>query len=74
PTSHPKLRAAYHRPYSLVEVRRAIAQLQRLVNDPEELLRRKLHEIVPEFISPQDENGENEEPVHSKNHGVKASA
>ncbi len=30
PTSHPKLRAAYHRPYSLAEVRRAIAQLERL--------------------------------------------
>ncbi len=32
PTSHPKLRAAYHRPYSLAEVRRAIAQLERLLN------------------------------------------
>lgn len=74
PTSHPKLRAAYHRPYSLGEVRRAIAQLQRLVNDPEELIRRKLREIVPEFISPQDENGEKTEPVRSKNHEVKASA
>ena len=31
PTSHPKLRAAYHRPYSLAEVRRAIAQLERLL-------------------------------------------
>ncbi|MBN1394773.1 MAG: polysaccharide biosynthesis protein [Pirellulales bacterium] len=75
PTSHPKLRAAYHRHYSLAEVRRAIAQLQRLVNDPEELLRRKLREIVPEFNSPQD--GVEEEgaaPVRLKNHEVKASA
>ncbi len=47
PTSHPKLRAAYHRPYALAEVHRAIAQLERIVNDPEELLRRKLREIVP---------------------------
>jgi FlaA1/EpsC-like NDP-sugar epimerase len=54
PTTHPKLRAAYHRPYSLIEVRRAIAQLERLVNDPEEVLRRRLHEIVPEFHSPGD--------------------
>ena len=30
PTSHPKLRAAYHRPYSLAEVRRSIAQLERV--------------------------------------------
>ena len=75
PTSHPKLRAAYHRPYSLVEVRRAIAQLQRLVNDPEELLRRKLREIVPEFNSPRD--GVEEKgvaPVCLNNHEVKASA
>ena len=77
PTSHPKLRAAYHRPYSLVEVRRAISQLQRLVNDPEESIRRKLHEIVPEFVSPQDDVGNAEEksvPVRLKTHEVKASA
>ena len=54
PTSHPKLRAAYHRPYSLAEVRRAIAQLERLISDPEDVLRRKLREIVPEFNSPFD--------------------
>ena len=75
PTSHPKLRAAYHRPYSLVEVRRAIAQLQRLVNDPEELLRQKLREIVPEFNSPRD--GVEEKgvaPVCLNKHEVKASA
>jgi FlaA1/EpsC-like NDP-sugar epimerase len=52
PTSHPKVRAAYHRPYSLAEVRRAVAQLERMLGDPEELLRRKLREIVPEFNSP----------------------
>jgi FlaA1/EpsC-like NDP-sugar epimerase len=52
PTSHPKLRAAYHRPYALAEVRRAIAQLERLVTEPDDLLRRKLREIVPEFNPP----------------------
>lgn len=51
-TSHPKLRAAYHRPYSLAEVRHAIAQLENMVNEPEDVLRRKLREIVPEFHSP----------------------
>jgi FlaA1/EpsC-like NDP-sugar epimerase len=53
-TSHPKLRAAYHRPYSLAEVRHAIAQLEKMVFEPEDVLRHKLREIVPEFHSPQD--------------------
>lgn len=57
-TPHPKLRAAYHRPYALAEVRRAIAQIERMLSEPEELLRRKLREIVPEF-SPM--NGVDEE-------------
>jgi FlaA1/EpsC-like NDP-sugar epimerase len=52
PTSHSKLRAAYHRPYALAEVRRAISQLERLITEPDELLRRKLREIVPEFNPP----------------------
>jgi FlaA1/EpsC-like NDP-sugar epimerase len=58
PTSHPKLRAAYHRPYSLPEVREAIACLAQLVHGPEELLRAKLREVVPEYVSP----GDNENP------------
>jgi len=49
PTSHPKVRAAYHRPYSLDEVRRTIAQLERSLCEPEAVLRRMLHEVVPEF-------------------------
>ncbi len=52
PTSHPKVRAAYHRPYALVEVRRAITQLDRSLEQPEEALRRTLREIVPEFSPP----------------------
>ncbi|MEN6451577.1 MAG: nucleoside-diphosphate sugar epimerase/dehydratase [Thermoguttaceae bacterium] len=63
PTSHPKLRAAYHRPYSLAEVRRAIAQLERLVNEPEEVIRRKLREIVPDFNPPFDAGERPEAPV-----------
>ena len=35
-TAHPKLRAAYHRPYTLPEVRQTIAQLQELIHAPEE--------------------------------------
>jgi FlaA1/EpsC-like NDP-sugar epimerase len=51
PTAHPKLRAAYHRPYTLAEVRQTIAQLQALIHAPEEELRRKLCEIVEEYAS-----------------------
>ncbi len=50
PTSHPKVRAAYHRPYSLAEVRQAIAELEPMADDaPEDVLRRKLHALVPEY-------------------------
>jgi FlaA1/EpsC-like NDP-sugar epimerase len=74
PTSHRKLRAAYHRPYSLVEVRRAIAQLDHLLGEPEEVLRRKLHQIVPEFHSTLDGVGVQTAPLCLEEHGVKASA
>jgi FlaA1/EpsC-like NDP-sugar epimerase len=49
PTAHPKLRAAYHRPYTLPEVRQTIAQLQELIHAPEADLRQKLCEIVEEY-------------------------
>jgi FlaA1/EpsC-like NDP-sugar epimerase len=52
PTSHPKLRAAYHRPYLFEEVLEAIAELEHLVHGPEEVIRAKLQEIVPEYQSP----------------------
>jgi FlaA1/EpsC-like NDP-sugar epimerase len=74
PTSHRKVRAAYHRPYSLVEVRRAIAQLDHLLGEPEEVLRRKLHQIVPEFHSSLDGVGAQTAPLCLEEHGVKASA
>jgi FlaA1/EpsC-like NDP-sugar epimerase len=74
PTSHPKLRAAYHRPYALTEVRRAIAQLERLVNEPDELLRRRLREIVPEFNSPSGHAEEKGSILHRETCKVEASA
>ncbi len=75
PTSHPKLRAAYHRPYSLTEVRRSIVQFERLLGEPEELLRRKLREVVPEFISPSGRADAKESVVHPpKDLAVKAIA
>ena len=51
PTSHRKLRAAYHRPYSLAEVSHAIDELVQLIHVPEAIIRRKLYEIVPEYVS-----------------------
>ena len=74
PTSHTKVRAAYHRPYSLAEVRRALVQLDRLVCEPDALLRRKLHEIVPEFNASSDGVGKKGIPLRTDEHGVKASA
>jgi FlaA1/EpsC-like NDP-sugar epimerase len=52
PTKHPKLRAAYHRPYSLAEVQQAIAELQTLLHESPDILRKKLMEIVPEYTPP----------------------
>ncbi|MFZ5831771.1 MAG: polysaccharide biosynthesis protein [Planctomycetota bacterium] len=52
PTAHPKLRAAYHRPYSLDEVHQALRDLEPLVNGPSDDLRAMLKSIVPEFTCP----------------------
>ena len=54
---------AYHRSYSLVEVRHTIARLERLVNEPEDILRRKLPEIVPESNPSSNGIGEQESPL-----------
>ena len=48
-TAHPKLRAAYHRPYSMDEVLQSIGELQPLLEAPNEVVRKKLEEIVHEF-------------------------
>ena len=49
PTSHPKLRAAYHRPSTLAEVRAEVAALEQVIHQPQEVIRSKLQEIVPEY-------------------------
>jgi FlaA1/EpsC-like NDP-sugar epimerase len=63
PTSHPKLRAAYARPYSLISVQRSVSELARLVNEPEEVIRQKLHEIVPEYVLTSEEVSEPEKQL-----------
>lgn len=54
PTSHPKLRAAYHRPYALVEVRNEISELQSLSDAPEAVVRHRLSELVTEYAPSRD--------------------
>jgi FlaA1/EpsC-like NDP-sugar epimerase len=49
PTAHPKLRAAYHRPYALADVRQMIADLEKLIHGPEKEIRNKLCEVVEEY-------------------------
>jgi FlaA1/EpsC-like NDP-sugar epimerase len=75
PTSHPKLRAAYHRPYSLAEVRQTVGELERLLNEPNDSLRRKLREIIPEFGPPSDvaEDVEVVTPVRRQERNAEAS-
>jgi FlaA1/EpsC-like NDP-sugar epimerase len=48
-TPHPKLFVAYHRPCSLAEVERAIAEVAELVHGSPELLRLKIKELVAEY-------------------------
>lgn len=71
PTSHPKLRAAYARPYSLSSARRTISELAQWICGPEAVIRQKLHEIVPEYLSTSREIGEPESRLSPEVDGVK---
>ena len=62
PTAHPKLRAAYHRPYDLQEVRQVFSALEKGCYGAEDVLRRKLHEIVLEYAAPEEQIGGNGSP------------
>jgi len=53
PTQHPKVRAAYHRPFQIEEVRAAIAELAQSLHESDEALREKLRRIVPEYKPPE---------------------
>lgn len=52
PTPHPKVFVAYHRPYSLEEVREAIGQLSEIVHDSPDTLKEKIKQVVPEYQLP----------------------
>jgi FlaA1/EpsC-like NDP-sugar epimerase len=53
PTSHPKVRAAYHRPFALADVRETMEQLAGMIHGSEDALRERLREMVPEFVPPE---------------------
>jgi FlaA1/EpsC-like NDP-sugar epimerase len=49
PTRHEKVRAAYHRPDSLLSVQRDFAELQQWLEDTDDVIRAKLEELLPEY-------------------------
>jgi FlaA1/EpsC-like NDP-sugar epimerase len=52
PTPHSKLSVAYHRPYTLADVRKAIDELAGLMHAAPEALRLKIKELVAEYAEP----------------------
>ncbi len=52
-TPHPKIRMAYHRPFSLDEVNQQIAEVTAVIGRAATEIRRKLCELVPEYRSPE---------------------
>jgi len=49
PTAHPRVRQVRQRPLGLDAVRASFEQLAALLDGPEEALRQRLHELVPDF-------------------------
>jgi FlaA1/EpsC-like NDP-sugar epimerase len=49
PTAHPKLRAAYHRLLTYREVCKTVDESEALVDGPEDVVRRKLRELLRKF-------------------------
>jgi FlaA1/EpsC-like NDP-sugar epimerase len=52
PTPHPKLFVAYHRPYRLAEVTEIIESLRPDVDEPGEVICRRLRELISEYAPP----------------------
>ena len=53
PTPHPKLFVAYHRPFSLAQVRQSIRELVDIAHDAPQGLRDKIKQLVPEYECPE---------------------
>ncbi|MBM4088540.1 MAG: polysaccharide biosynthesis protein [Planctomycetes bacterium] len=62
-TSHPKLQIAYHRSISRAEVESAILSLRPLCDGPEHLIRQKVHDLIPEFLSRDSRTGTPARPL-----------
>jgi FlaA1/EpsC-like NDP-sugar epimerase len=54
PTPHAKLTVAYHRPYTLADVQKAIEEVAALMHASPEVLRLKIKELVAEYADPSD--------------------
>jgi FlaA1/EpsC-like NDP-sugar epimerase len=52
PTAHPKLRAAYHRPYALETVRYELAELTATADRPGVCVHSKIRRYVQEYVPP----------------------
>ena len=52
PTPHPKLFVAYHRPYTLADVQKAIGAVSALMHEAPDVLRLKIKELVAEYAEP----------------------
>jgi FlaA1/EpsC-like NDP-sugar epimerase len=61
PTLHEKVRAAYHRPDSLLTVQRGFSELQQCLEDTDDVIRAKLEELLPEY-SPEHRSAAVERP------------
>jgi FlaA1/EpsC-like NDP-sugar epimerase len=70
PTPHPKLFVAYHRPYTLADVQKAILEVSALMHEAPETLRVKIKELVAEYSDPSAAppspgGAETEQPAHA---------
>jgi len=52
PTPNPKLFVAYHRPFSLAQVRQSMSELIQAAHDKPQDLRDKIKQLVPEYECP----------------------
>ncbi len=52
PTPHPKLFVAYHRPYMLADIQKAISEVASLMHEDPAALRLKIKELVAEYAEP----------------------
>jgi FlaA1/EpsC-like NDP-sugar epimerase len=65
PTQHTKVFAAFHRPCTLAEVRKAIDGLANHVHASPEELRSRIKAILPEYVSPPLSVVANDQPTHT---------